>query len=58
MHYVATDHAPTDWSPAPAIRALAAHSPVTSAADDMSPGAPQKVAAMSDRERAVFLRDI
>jgi hypothetical protein len=59
MHYVATDHAPPDWSPAPAIQALAArHDPGTTAIGDESPSFPEALAAMNDRERANFLRDI
>ena len=52
MHYVATDHAPPGWSPAPEITALAAH------ARQATPGSAEEPAAMSDRDRENFLRDI
>jgi hypothetical protein len=58
MHYVATDHAPADWFPAPQIRALSAHAPESPAAGDTPPNFPETIGRMSERERAVFLRDI
>jgi hypothetical protein len=59
LQYVATDHAPPDWAPAAAIRALAIdHQSGESTADDHSPGLSTNTATMSDRDRALFLRDI
>lgn len=60
LHYIATDHAPADWNPAPAIQALAAQHDAHLEPVAMSelPSYAESLAEMNDVQRESFLRDL
>ncbi len=59
MHYVATDHTPSDWSPGPAIQSLLTEHGFSQQPDDNPhPCFAETISMMSDQDRDTFLRDL
>lgn len=65
MHYVATDHAPPEWSPEPALSHLACSSATLTGSDALDASAiteqssfTDSLAQMTEAERASFFRSI